>query len=95
MIIKIPITEYKKQKNDILIDLRDKAVYDFGSINDAVNIPMENIEKLYSLPKEKRIVLFCQKGDYSAEIAELLDDNGYTAVDLTGGYRDWITGQFA
>ena len=46
MIIKIPITEYKKQKNDILIDLRDKAVYDFGSINDAVNIPMENIEKL-------------------------------------------------
>ena len=59
------------------------------------NIPMENIEKLHSLPKEKRIVLFCQKGDYSAEIAELLDDNGYTVVDLTGGYRDWITGQFA
>ncbi len=91
MIEKISIEKYIKTENDILIDLRDKTVCSFGSLPEAVNIPMEEIEKLYSLPKNKRIVLFCQKGDYSGEIAELLSDNGYNVADLTGGYRKWIT----
>ncbi len=94
MIEKIPITDYTPQDNDLLIDLRDKAVAAFGSLPGAVNIPMEEIGQLYALPQEKRIVLFCQQGDYSAEIAELLSDNGYQVADLTGGYRKWLVGHF-
>lgn len=90
MIQKIPITDYHPQDNDILVDLRDRTVFSFGTLTGAVNIPMEAIEKLYSLPKDKRIVLFCQKGDYSAEIAELLSDNDYEVADLTGDYRAWL-----
>ena len=90
MIQKIPISSYQKQDNDILVDLRDKTVFSFGTLAGAVNIPMDDIEKLYALPKEKRIVLFCQKGDYSSEIAELLSDNDYQVADLTGGYREWL-----
>lgn len=95
MMEKLPITVYEKQENDLLIDLRDKTVFTFGTLPEAVNIPMDEIGKLYALPKDKRIVLFCQQGDYSAEIAELLHDNGYQVLDLTGGYRAWIVGQFA
>lgn len=90
MIQKIPITDYHKQDDDILIDLRDNTVFSFGTLTGAVNIPMNDIEKLYALPKDKRIVLFCQQGDYSAEIAELLSDNDYNVADLTGGYREWL-----
>ena len=90
MIQKIPITDYHPQDNDILVDLRDRTVFSFGTLAGAVNIPMDAIEKLYTLPKDKRIVLFCQKGDYSAEIAELLSDNDYEVADLTGGYRAWL-----
>ncbi len=90
MIQKIPITDYHKQDDDILIDLRDNTVFSFGTLTGAVNIPMNDIEKLYALPKNKRIVLFCQQGDYSAEIAELLSDNDYNVADLTGGYREWL-----
>ena len=90
MIQKIPITDYHKQDDDILIDLRDNTVFSFGTMTGAVNIPMNDIEKLYALPKDKRIVLFCQQGDYSAEIAELLSDNDYNVADLTGGYREWL-----
>lgn len=90
MIQKIPITDYHKQDDDILIDLRDNTVFSFGTMTGAVNIPMNDIEKLYALPKNKRIVLFCQQGDYSAEIAELLSDNDYNVADLTGGYREWL-----
>ena len=73
-----------------MIDLRDNTVFSFGTLTGAVNIPMNDIEKLYALPKDKRIVLFCQQGDYSAEIAELLSDNDYNVADLTGGYREWL-----
>ena len=90
MIQKISITDYHKQDDDILIDLRDNTVFSFGTLTGAVNIPMNDIEKLYALPKNKRIVLFCQQGDYSAEIAELLSDNDYNVADLTGGYREWL-----
>lgn len=94
MIGKKPITEYEKQENDLLIDLRDRTVFAFGTLPEAENIPMDEIGKLYSLPRDKRIVLFCQQGDLSGEIAELLDDNGYQVLDLTGGYREWIVRRF-
>lgn len=90
MIEKISIAGYRVQDNDLLVDLRDSTVFSFGTIAGAENIPMEDIERLFELPKDKRIVLFCQSGDCSAEIAELLSDNGYETVDLTGGYREWI-----
>ncbi len=86
----IGITEYRKEKTDILIDLRDKRLYSFGTLEGAVNIPMDAVHELYALPKDKRIVLFCQSGDYSREVAELLSDNGYHVLNLTGGYRKVI-----
>lgn len=92
MITKINICEYLNQKNqeDILVDLRDQRLYQLGTIEGAVNIPVENIMKLYQLPKDKTICLFCQTGDYSAEIAELLSDIGYHIYDLSGGYREYL-----
>ncbi len=92
MISKQNICEYIKQHNDddILVDLRSRELYNFGTIDSAVNIPMENITELYALPKDRKIYLFCQVGDYSAEIAELLSDAGYDVCDLTGGYREYM-----
>lgn len=92
MITRINICEYLKQRNqgDILVDLRDQRLYQLGTIKGAVNIPVENILELYQLPKDKTICLFCQAGDYSAEIAELLSDIGYHIYDLSGGYREYL-----
>lgn len=92
MIQEINIWEYIKARSedDILIDLREEAVYRFGTISGAVNIPVTRIRQLYELPKDKKICLFCQAGDVSGEIAELLSDNGYHAYNLTGGYREYL-----
>ena len=92
MLTKLNICDYLKQYNDddILIDLRSKEMFNFGTIKNAVNIPMDNISGLYDLPKEKKIYLFCQVGDYSEEIAELLSDAGFDVCDLTGGYREYM-----
>lgn len=95
MIREMNICEYMKNRsqNDILVDIRDRTMFEFGSIADAVNIPVDNIKELYRLPKERDIYLFCQAGEVSGEIAELLSDAGYNACNLTGGYREYLRQQ--
>ncbi len=92
MISEQNICEYIKNQNadDILVDLRNSEMFAFGSIEGAVNIPLDNISGLYDLPKNKKIYLFCQVGDYSAEIAQLLSDSGYDVCNLLGGYREYM-----
>lgn len=94
MINEIDICEYIKSRtdnsNDILVDIREKMMYEFGSIPGAVNIPMDNIRHLYGLRKDKAIYVFCQAGEISGEIVEILSDAGYTAYNLTGGYREYL-----
>lgn len=88
----IHICDYiaKRKDSDVIVDLREKRMYDFGTIEGAVNIPLDDIAKLYSLPKDKDIYVFCQAGEISPEIAELLCDAGYNAYDLAGGYREYL-----
>lgn len=84
------ICDLVRGNNDLVIDVRDRTLFKLGTIKDAVNIPPDNIKELYSLPKDKNIYVFCQVGDYSCEIVELLDDAGYNACNLTGGYRKYL-----
>lgn len=95
MIQEIDICDYVKNrcKNEILVDLREKFMFDFGTIPGAVNIPLDDIRQLYHLPKDKKIYVFCQAGEVSREIAELLSDGGYEAFHLSGGYRKYLNEQ--
>lgn len=95
MIREMNICDYMKNRleSDILVDIRDSTMFGFGSISGAVNIPVENVKELYKLPKERDIYLFCQAGEISGEIAELLSDAGYNACNLTGGYREYLRQQ--
>lgn len=94
MINEINICEYIKNRtdgsDDILVDVREKRLYEFGSIPGAINIPMDNIRLLYRLPKDKPIYIFCQSGEISGEIVEILSDAEYIAYNLTGGYREYL-----
>ena len=89
------ICDYMKERsnNDILVDLREQSLYKFGSLPGAVNIPMDSLKELYSLPSTKRIYLFCQSGEFSEQIAELLCSDGYDAYNLAGGYREYLRNQ--
>ena len=97
MISEMNICDYMKNRleSDILVDIRDSTMFGFGSISGAVNIPVDNIKELYKLPKERNIYLFCQAGEISGEIAELLSDAGYNACNLTGGYREYLRQQMS
>lgn len=92
MMREIDICDYiaNRSEDDILVDIREKLLYSFGTISGAVNIPMDQIRQLYSLPKNRNIYVFCQAGEVSGEIAELLSDAGYNAWNLTGGFRKYL-----
>lgn len=77
-------------ENEIYVDLREASVFRCGSLPGAVNIPLDQLGRLYDLPHDRRICVFCQAGIISEDIAELLRDAGYDAYSLEGGYRRWL-----
>ena len=94
MINEITITDFIKNTPPtdqfVLVDLRNKLTYSFGSIPGAINIPIDNLPDLYALPQDKTIYLFCQTGEFSQEIAELLAEAGYQVYNIIGGYREYL-----
>lgn len=74
----------------ILVDLREEEQTQFGAIPQAVFIPVTQPQKLYQLPKDKKIFLYCQKGEVSTEMLELMRDAGYDAYQLQGGYLTYL-----
>lgn len=88
----IHICEYMKKPFDdaILLDIRDAFMYSHGTLPDAVHFPLDRIGELYQLPRDRVICVFCQAGEASREITELLLDAGYDAWHLSGGYREYL-----
>ena len=85
----ISVEDWKKMdpQQTVLVDVREEAQTQFGTIEGALYIPATSLHKLYELPKDKRIVVFCQKGETSHEVVEVLLDAGY---DMQGGYLAYL-----
>ncbi len=74
----------------LLLDVREHAEYELGTINGAVNIPLDELRsKLNELPKDKTIYVFCQIGLRGYLAARILMQKGYTAKNLSGGLKTY------
>ncbi len=72
-----------------IIDIRDKTAFGYGHIHGSVNIPADELENT-SLPDDKLLVICCKSGIISADITDELRSKGLNAVNLSGGYIDWL-----
>ncbi|UEX89094.1 rhodanese-like domain-containing protein [Staphylococcus ratti] len=74
-----------------VIDLREKADYDYGHVNGARNIPMTMFRQRYQgLRKDQRIYLIDANGIASYRAARTLKKKGYKDLYmLKGGYKKW------
>lgn len=74
-----------------VVDLREKADYDYGHINGARNIPMTMFRQRYQgLRKDQPIYLVDANGIVSYRAARLLKKKGYKDLYmLKGGYKKW------
>ncbi len=73
----------------ILLDVRTREEYAKGSLEGAVNIPLDELrERISELDESKPVYVFCQVGFRGYIAARILGQNGFENVyNLSGGYR--------
>ncbi|MBQ9894686.1 MAG: rhodanese-like domain-containing protein [Ruminococcus sp.] len=70
-----------------LVDIRSEEEFELKNIDGSINIPFDKISTgLSKLPENKPVYVLCRTGDLSAEVVEILDDRGYDAYNIEGGY---------
>lgn len=79
------------RSNTLIIDTRTKEEFDMGHIDQAINIPVDEIRnRLSEIPKEKKIVLYCAVGLRGYIASRILLQHDYTSVyNLSGGYKTY------
>lgn len=82
-----------KDENVIIVDVRTADEYSGGHIPNAINIDVKRAGFLYEadekLSKDKTIAVYCQGGVRSRKAASLLSNDGYTVINLSGGFSEW------
>ena len=74
-----------------IIDIRKQEDFKRNTMPHAVNIPIEKFEEgLPELDKTKLVYVLCHTGERSQEIAKQLEQAGYDAASITGGYRAFL-----
>jgi cysteine synthase B len=78
-----------QDSNPLIIDVRSPYAYELSTAPGAINIPIDQFEKLIDnslpFPKELPILLICAMGEKSVRHAAYLRTRGYNARSLDGG----------
>lgn len=86
--VKRIIDNYEDEDDIVIIDVRTEDEYNFGHLENAINIPVGNIESI-DISKDIRVVVYCRSGSRSATAASKLKELGYEKVYDMGGIQDW------
>ncbi len=78
---------YEDIENSYLIDVRPQAVFNRETIQGAVNIPISEIRsRLNEIPKDRKVLLFCNTGHTSYVASRILEQAGFNNIySLAGG----------
>lgn len=75
------------QKDDFILDVRTPAEFARGNIPNAKNIHVDELRgRLDELPMDKTIHIYCAVGLRSYIACRILEQNGFDARNLPGGY---------
>ena len=71
-----------------LLDVRTPQEFDSGHIPGAVNIPVDELRsRLGELPRDRKIAAYCQVGQRGYLATRILQQKGYSASNIGGGYK--------
>ena len=83
----------QKEKDFLLVDVRQPMEYEIAHIPGAVLIPLGEVERrLFELPSDRDLVFYCRSGGRSAAAASLAVDAEVTeksVAHLEGGMLGW------
>jgi phage shock protein E len=81
-----------EKKDYTILDVRSQAEYDSGHLENAVLIPVDDLEaRIDEVPDGKPVIVYCRSGNRSARAAAILLKNDFFPVyDMQGGITRWI-----
>ena len=73
-----------------IIDARLPEELALGSIDGSINIPLQQIrDRINEIPKNRPVLVYCQTGQRSYFASRALNQLGFTAYNLSGGYKTY------
>ena len=85
---------YIEREDVVLVDVRTAEEFAAGHIEGVDhNIDVRSatfFQDYRSLPKDKRIAVYCKGGGRSKQVAVVLSGNGYKVAELAVGYDGWV-----
>ncbi len=83
--------KYKNRDDFVIIDIRDAVSFEYGHIPGSINIPQnEVVERVKKFKEKKELYICCKSGILSEEVVEELNNAGFKAYNLKGGYLAWL-----
>ena len=83
----------KSGHKPVLLDVRTQSEYNDGHIQNAINIPHDQILKepqLVSAYKDSQMVVFCRSGVRAGKVIEMLEGLGFKEIiDIDGDMLAW------
>jgi len=74
--------------NVTLLDVRTIEEYKEGHLRDATLIPLHALAqnlKMLKQDKHKKILVYCRTGSRSVSASRILEDHGFTPINIKGG----------
>ena len=89
------ISALESDKSAMLLDVRHPEEYAEGHLPGATLLDVTDSATfaagIKELDKEKTIYIYCRSGRRSRTAAKILTGEGFSVVDLKGGYNAWKT----
>jgi len=85
-------TKFIKEDDYIFLDVRSIKEHKVKAIPNTPNIPVQELENRIDeleIYRDKKIVVYCRSGNRSKLGTDILNKNGYDAVNLIGGMIQW------
>jgi NADPH-dependent 2,4-dienoyl-CoA reductase/sulfur reductase-like enzyme/rhodanese-related sulfurtransferase len=73
----------------VLVDVRSKSEFDQAGIPGALNISVDELRQRHTEIGSKKVLVHCQVGQRGHTAAMLLNQLGYEAINLDGGFLTW------
>jgi NADPH-dependent 2,4-dienoyl-CoA reductase/sulfur reductase-like enzyme/rhodanese-related sulfurtransferase len=87
-----PLAHWKdvKKTHALILDVRTPSEYDFGHIEGAINIPINELRsRMNELPSDREILTYCSVGQRSYYASRALRLNKYNARNISGGIHTY------
>ena len=78
----------EKDDNVSLLDVRTIQEYKEGHLRDATLIPVQALASnlgMLKQDKNKKIIVYCRTGSRSVSASRILEENGFTPLNVKGG----------